>query len=132
MAIIFRVKMLHGAMVIGVHVNDDAENLLIPGNYATSLLSRRYYRLNIIFCGSLRIRRRFRIRIIFQKFARISDTQGRTEFKRITKCHIGNVISATFIRCYARSGHSDFVSQLLLRHAALQSEFPHAHVSILP
>ena len=25
MAIIFRVKMLHGAMVIGVHVNDDIE-----------------------------------------------------------------------------------------------------------
>jgi hypothetical protein len=25
MAIIFRVKMLHGAMVIGIHVNDDTE-----------------------------------------------------------------------------------------------------------
>ena len=57
------------------------KNLLIPGNYATSLLSRRYYRLNIIFCGSLRIRGRFRIRIIFQKFARILDMQ------RVTDAH---------------------------------------------
>ena len=63
------------------------KNLLIPGNYATSLLSRRYYQLNIIFCGSLRIRGRFRIRVRIKKFPWVAHLERVANTNRDCETH---------------------------------------------
>ena len=80
--------------------------------------------------GSLRIRGRFRIRI--KKFARILDMQRVTDAHGDIETHPTDITLSGLERRYTLLTQPCFVSQLLLRHAAIQSEFPHAHVSILP
>lgn len=55
-----------------------------------------------------------------------------TNTNRLIKRHILDRIDTILIGSDTLLSKPCLVGELLLRHAALQSEFPHAHFSILP